>query len=255
MKRPALKPDMRLGAEPKKVVILVSLLAVGGIVYYINSSDSPSGGPSSTPVRVQSPAAPAVINTVRPPSPRQNISRSRAGIARGSGSLQEFKPTLKPKDGVDPAKIDPILKLAMLEHLRKVGVEASGRSLFDFATGPPPAPAAEVAKVKPIHPGGKPFIGPIDTKGVQERAAAAAAAPKPPPPPIPLKFYGFTNLVRQGHKRAFFLEGDDIFVAGEGDVIKNRYKVVRIGINSAVVEDTSNQHQQTLPLEAEGVAS
>jgi len=42
-------------------------------------------------------------------------------------------------------------------------------------------------------------------------------------------------------------------IAAEGDTIKKRYKIVRIGVNSAVVEDTEfkNNNQQTLPLEAE----
>ena len=43
-------------------------------------------------------------------------------------------------------------------------------------------------------------------------------------------------------------------MAGEGDMIKKRYKIVRIGVNSAVVEDTEfkgNNTKQTLPLEAE----
>ena len=34
-------------------------------------------------------------------------------------------------------------------------------------------------------------------------------------------------------------------------MIKNRYKIIRIGVNSAVVEDTTDKHQQTLPLEEE----
>jgi hypothetical protein len=72
-------------------------------------------------------------------------------------------------------------------------------------------------------------------------------APPPPPPAIPLKFYGFTSY-RQGVKRAFFMEGEDIFVAAEGDTIKNRYKIIRIGVNSAVVEDINFKNQQTLPL-------
>jgi len=38
-------------------------------------------------------------------------------------------------------------------------------------------------------------------------------------------------------------------VAGEGEVIQKRYKVVRIGVNSAVVEDIEHKHQQTLALE------
>jgi hypothetical protein len=54
-----------------------------------------------------------------------------------------------------------------------------------------------------------------------------------------------------GHRRAFFLVGDDIFVAAEGDVVKRRYKVVRIGVNSAVVEDTQLKNTQTLPLAEE----
>ncbi len=49
------------------------------------------------------------------------------------------------------------------------------------------------------------------------------------------------------------MDGEDIVIAAEGDMIKKRYKIVRIGINSAVVEDTQfkSNNQQTLPLEAE----
>ena len=71
---------------------------------------------------------------------------------------------------------------------------------------------------------------------------------KPAPPPIPLKFYGYVGGPQSGVRRAFFLDGDDIFVAGENEMIRNRYKIIRIGVNSAVVEDTSNKNQQTLQL-------
>jgi hypothetical protein len=47
------------------------------------------------------------------------------------------------------------------------------------------------------------------------------------------------------------MEGDDIYVAGEGDTIKNRYKIIRIGVNSAVVEDINFKHEQTIPLAEE----
>jgi len=89
--------------------------------------------------------------------------------------------------------------------------------------------------------------------------------PKPPPPPpappptprapaIPLKFYGFVNPARPDVKRAFFMENDEIIVAGEGDVVKKHYKILRIGINSAEVEDIQfkgDNTKQTLPLETE----
>jgi hypothetical protein len=54
-----------------------------------------------------------------------------------------------------------------------------------------------------------------------------------------------------GRKRAFFLDGDDIFVAAEGELIKKRYKVVRIGVTSVEVEDTQFNHTQMLPLAEE----
>jgi len=70
----------------------------------------------------------------------------------------------------------------------------------------------------------------------------------PPPPPIPFKFYGYVNAANRGPKRAFFLEGDDIHMVTEGDLVKGQYKIIRIGVNSVVVEDTRNHNTQTLPL-------
>jgi hypothetical protein len=132
----------------------------------------------------------------------------------------------------------------LLEKLRNVPMEGGVRSLFAFGAAPAPPPPPVKA------------IKPLELEIAANKAAAAAAAAKqanaapvtPPPPPIPLKFYGYANTPKGGSKCAFFLDGDDIFVAGENDVIRNRYKIIRIGVNSAVVEDTTNKHQQTLPL-------
>jgi hypothetical protein len=70
-----------------------------------------------------------------------------------------------------------------------------------------------------------------------------------PPPPLPFKLYGYSTNPRTGSRRAFFLQGDDIVVANEGELIQHRYKVLKIGIDSCVVEDTEFKHQQTLKLE------
>jgi hypothetical protein len=97
-----------------------------------------------------------------------------------------------------------------------------------------------------IHPGA------TQVANNQTKAEPAKDVLRPPPsaPPIPLKFYGYSNAARGGTKRAFFLEtnGEDIDVASENEVIKNRYKVIRIGVNSVVVEDMNFKSQQTLPL-------
>ena len=76
--------------------------------------------------------------------------------------------------------------------------------------------------------------------------------PAPPPPPITLKFYGYSTPRADGQKRAFFLDGDDIFVAAEGELIKKRYRVVQIGVNSVIMEDTEHKNnRQTLVLQQE----
>jgi hypothetical protein len=82
-------------------------------------------------------------------------------------------------------------------------------------------------------------------------APAAPPAP-PPPPPITLKFYGFSKPKPDGQRRAFFMDGEDIFVAAEGELVKKRYRVVKIEGNSVVMEDTEfKNNRQTLPLQPE----
>jgi len=123
-------------------------------------------------------------------------------------------------------------------------VEPGTRSLFEIGKEP-------AAVVKANDPGpiivAKQFVGP------QPPPPPPPPPPDPKAPPIPLKFYGFVNPSKATNKRAFFLDGEDIIIAGEGDMVKKRYKIVRIGVNSAVVEDTEfkTNNQQTLPLEAE----
>lgn len=134
----------------------------------------------------------------------------------------------------------------LLAKLQKVPVESGGRSLFQFGQAPVQQAATVGKEPAPIHPA-------FTALGPPAPAKPAPPAAPPPPPPIPLKFYGWVNPEKTtGPKRAFFLDGDDIVVASEGELIKKRYKIVRIGLNSAVVEDTQfKDNQQTLPLEAE----
>ena len=239
-----LKPEIKFGAEPKKLAVLGGLLAVLVVVWLMNSGDSGAPPPVSTttPRPAVRPAAPA---GARPPV-RADIRRAgRTTTGTRDLSVQEFRPTLKPKDPIDTSQVDPTLRLDTLSRLRGVKLEGGSRSLFEFSGAPAPA-VKDLPKVAPIHPG----IQTAMTTGPQKPAPPAPTPAPPPPTPIPLKFYGYTNSQRPGPgpKRAFFIEGEDIFVAGEGDTIKNRYKIIRIGVNSAVVEDTSNKNQQTLPL-------
>ena len=82
--------------------------------------------------------------------------------------------------------------------------------------------------------------------------------PAPPPlapltcppacPPINLKFFG-TAQRGNGARQAFLLQGDDVYLASEGDIVAHKYKIRSIAANSLQVEDLSNGNTQTLPLQ------
>jgi hypothetical protein len=148
----------------------------------------------------------------------------------------------RPEDRPDPTTLDPTLRLDVLAKLKQVTFSGGDRSLFDFGQAPPPKPVP-APKILPTA-----AVKPADNGAPKPPDATPPKEVKPPPPPIPLKFYGFVSGTGSP-RRAFFLQGEEIYVAGEGEIVQKRYKIVRIGLNSAVVEDTEHQHQQTLPLE------
>ena len=95
-------------------------------------------------------------------------------------------------------------------------------------------------------------MGPLEAP---KAPATPAAAADPPPPPITLKFYGFSTVRNNGQKSAYFLDGDDILIASEGQTLKRRYKLVRISANSVLLEDTESKRQQSVPLTQEAPSS
>jgi hypothetical protein len=228
---------IKVGADRKKVAILAGLGLVMVVVWFMNSSPSTPDAASAPKAQVRpNPLGPRTL----PPELSSGPRVAQRGTA-GNASIADFRPTLKLKEGTDISKIDPSLHVELLAKVRTVELTGGSRSLFEFA--PPPAPPPpDVPKIHPAVPGPPaPPPKPVET--------AVVKPPPAPPPPIPLKFYGFSGTTRTtGNRSAFFLDGDDIVIARENETIRNRYKIVRIGVNSAVVEDTVNKNQQTLPL-------
>jgi hypothetical protein len=239
---------LTLGAEPNKVKWLGGLLAVLVAVWLfdLTGSDAPASTPSTAPKAVTAP----------PPITRPGTAPRGAPARAGSrqqlrSTVQEFKPKLFDKDNpVDPTKVDPTLAQQTMARLQSVTLSGGGRSLFDFGASAAPVEVPKGPIIKPVQRPKRehPFVGPV--KPVDPPVAIAEVKPPPPPPPpIPLKFYGFVFSQRQGAKRAFFMEGEDIFIAGEGETMKGgQYRLVKIGVNSATVEDVPNKNQQALPL-------
>jgi hypothetical protein len=238
----------QVGAEPKKIIILGVILAGAGVAYFVNRTPSPdvpvtvAANVTPDPVALKSMPEPAARNSAPAPDTRRV---SKSGIT--TGSSDNFRPSLKPKDGVDVTRTDPTLRLDLLAKVREVGVEGGARSLFDFSPAPPPP----LPKIDPITVP-PPMVGPPTPPAPPAPPPKPVEPPKPPPPPIPLKFYGFAGKPSEGPRRGFFLSGDpatgDLYVAAEGETVKDRYKVVRFGVNSVDMEDTTTESVQKLPL-------
>jgi hypothetical protein len=223
---------VNLGAEPKKVAILavLAVLALGGL--YLNSSGD------STPASVTRTRTPVVARTTVVAPSAAKTSKAQAG----GGEFRLRVLGTRPDDKVDPKDIDPELHLDLLAKVQAVAPIEAGRNLFQYGAAPPPPGQVKLPDhVQPIPINHNP--PPPVVAVVRE---PTGPPPTPPPPPINLKYYGYVVSKTDGRKEACLLDGEDIILAAENQTIKQRYKIVRIALNSIVIEDTQAKNTQTL---------
>jgi hypothetical protein len=129
---------------------------------------------------------------------------------------------------VEP-RLDPTLDLNLLSQSEEIKYAGNGRNIFV---------AGSTAVIIPKPRG----------NGTEETAGGIRPVPAiTPPPPITLKFFGFAN--RPGEtKKVFLSQGEDIFIAAEGDIVDRRYRVLHISTTTVDVEDVLNSNRQSLPL-------
>ena len=188
---------MQLGFENKKQTMWAAVLGVIAVLAMAYEI-IPMLSDSSTPASSAQAAAPIAPRvTVRPGG----------------------KPGKKPR----VENLDPTLRLDLLASTEQTVYEGHGRNIFV-------SQAEDVVIPKPIAPG---------SPDVQKAEDNAYHTPTPPPaPPIPLKFYGFAS--RPGEPKKIFLKsmtGEDVFVAGEGEIVNRRYKVIHITPTSVSIQD------------------
>ena len=105
-----------------------------------------------------------------------------------------------------PLSVDnPFLRIHKLERIRKLEYKGSRRSIFTAQLPPPPQP-------KPIRPD-----------------PSMVTPPPEPPLTVPVKFFGYATDPISGRKRAFFTNGEDVFILSEGETLQNRFRLLRIG--------------------------
>ena len=140
--------------------------------------------------------------------------------------------TPNPVARVSRTATDPSLHLEGMELTEQVLYTGSGRNIF-AATSTPLVPVV--------------IPKPITSPRIQIVTPAQGYSGPPPLPPIELRFFG-TATRADGTRQAFFLKGDDVFLASQGDVVSRRYKVGGIGATSVEITDLTNNNTQRLPL-------
>jgi hypothetical protein len=63
------------------------------------------------------------------------------------------------------------------------------------------------------------------------------------------KFYGMVIDPKTQKKRAFFTNGEDVFILSEGEILQNKFRLLRFGNTNADVEEISSGRRKTVPLE------
>jgi hypothetical protein len=91
---------------------------------------------------------------------------------------------------------------------------------------------------------------PIEKPPAQTASSFTGPRPAPPPPPlqIPAEFFGYAWRPHSEKRVAFFTSGDDVLIVHEGDTFLSRFRLDRVGTDSADVEDISSGRHATVPL-------
>jgi hypothetical protein len=200
---------MKLGAENRKQVIALGVLGALALLFVVRAVfNSSAPEPTSVGPVAQIPALPAA-----PARKNRAPARTKTAVTRIAKA---------------PNSIDPTLRFDWLKVSEDTQYAGNGRNIF----------LAQAEIPEPIKNGATD----------QQKLAEQQGPPQPPPPPpINLKFYGYASKAGEP-KRIFLSQGEDVFIATEGQVIDRRYKVLRISPVSVEIEDMLYNNRQSIPL-------
>jgi hypothetical protein len=210
---------LRLGTEKKGQVILVAvlftfILGFGGWEIY---------GMFATP------------STPTVPLPKQpNLHPVASPAARPGAAVPTAAPAGEDAQKLTDAALDPTLHFNKLAESEDVEYAGTGRNIF----------SADSAPAISIEP-------PAKSARAEENNTASVNTPQTPeaprPPAIDLKYFGYSEA-QDKSLQAFFIHGEDIFMARTGQIVDHRYKVGAILPGSVQITDMGYNNTQTLPL-------
>ena len=214
-------------SDPKKrqLIILGGLFIVLLFSLYrllSQSNDAPGKVPSGQAVK--SPAALDLKDIYLKRNPKRSGGRKET-------SFQDIDPTihLERLESFDPG--DPLNARNMFSQEtptseRMVAAENPRKKRAGMSAVPEGPDTTEAANLVP---------------GLGRAPATAAVA-------INLKFYGTAFDPLRKRRQGFFSEGDTVFFASEGDLLANRYRIIKIGDTTAEIEDVGSKLRRQINL-------
>ena len=202
---------MNLGVENRnKVIAAVSLVVIAVVLMATRFSSLLGFGSSSASI-----PPPVALGDRASEMPAASAPRAATGRNRSTTKRQSAAQSL-----------DPTLRTDLLKISEDTKYEGTGRNIFKVFVDIP-------------H---------VYQSPVPDQTAHNNEPPPPaPPPPIDLKFYGYATPAG-GTKRIFLAQGEDVFIAREGDIVDRRYKVVRISSTAVEILDVLSNNRQSIPL-------
>jgi hypothetical protein len=210
---------MKINKQQKQVLFLSGLLLVLAFALYRWLAGSAG-----------SPAAPAAMLNL----PQEQALDLKDLYLTRNPSRNSRKKEISFRD------IDPSIHMERLEDFDP-GTPLNARNMF----------SAEAAHER------------VATAGNSKPGTASAAAsltpanqvtPTPRPPSLPtviinLKFFGTKTDLSHKSRQGFFADGDEVYLASEGDLVANRYRILRIGDSSAEIEELSSKTRRQISLQ------
>jgi hypothetical protein len=178
--------------------------------------------------------------TLRDPKRLAPILAGIAVLAAGYAWYSRLSPVSQPAASAAgsgaPGKAEgdlPRIDLARLEGPRPTA-PLGKRDIFDF--GVPPAPPEP-----PAPP-------PSEMEARNEPPPPVTVPTPPPPPPLNIKYIGALEDKR-GLKVAMFLnERKEVLTGQPGQLVGNRFRVVRIGVESVDIQELGSEQTRRIPL-------
>lgn len=141
------------------------------------------------------------------------------------------------------AQEDPQIRWDEIINAQKTEYKSNGRNPFSVIA---PPTAQEIKEKKD-----------------KETAAANQQPVEPPPPPQPtvavfppnLKFFGYGTVPVGSTRRAFFSDGDNVYIVLEGETLLGRYRILKVGNTNLEFQEITSGLHGTAPLDEQAVTS